>query len=51
MLTTDKIDVIILKFEQCSFTYCIAMHPEDANGIIGMANSVDPDQTATSGAV
>ena len=40
-----KIAVIILKFEQSGFT---VMCPKDADGI---ANSLDPDQTAPIGAV
>ena len=44
---TRKIAVIILKFEQCNLSRIIC--PKDADG---KANSVvDPDQTATSGAL
>ena len=41
-----KLDVITLKSESCGFTTVIC--PKDADG---MANSVDPDQTAPLGAV
>ena len=44
--TPKKIDVITLKFELCGST--IELCPNDADG---MANSVDPDQTAPLGAV
>ena len=40
--TPQKFAIIILKFEQDGF-YQRVMHPKDATGI---ANSVDPDQTA-----
>ena len=43
---TGKIAVIILQFEQC--VYHRVMSQKDADG---MANSVDPDQTAPLGAV
>ena len=51
--TSEQFAVIILKFEQGGLTieYCIQrmlLHPKDADGI---ANSVDPDQTAPLGAV
>ena len=46
-LDTQEIAVIILKFEWCGFNHR-AVHPKDAGGI---ANSVDPDQTASLGAV
>ena len=42
-LNTQKIAVIILKFEQCGRR---VMSPKGADG---MANSVDPDQTAPRG--
>ena len=42
---TRKTAVIIIKFEQCGSTI---MSPNNTNG---MANSVDPDQTALLGAV
>ena len=44
--TPKKFAVITLKFEQDGFRR--VMHPKDAAGI---ANSVDPDQTAPLGAV
>ena len=44
---TRNISVIILKVEQDGFFFRV-MHPNDAEGI---ANSVDPDQTAPLGAV
>ena len=43
--TPKKCVVITLKFELCGFTIEL---PNDADG---MANSVDPDQTAPLGAV
>ena len=46
ILTPKKFAVITLKFKQDGLTG--VMHPKDAAGI---ANSVDPDQTAPLGAV
>ena len=46
ILTLKIFVVITLKFELCGST--IVMSPNDADG---MANSVDPDQTAPLGAV
>ena len=45
--TPKKFVVVILKVEQDGFSLRV-MHPKDAEGI---ANSVDPDQTAPLGAV
>ena len=45
--TTEKFVIITLKFELCGSTIRV-MSPNDADG---MANSVDPDQTAPLGAV
>ena len=42
--TPQTIAIIVLKVEK----FYVLMHPKDADG---MANSVDPDQTATSEAV
>ena len=44
---TQKFAVITLKVDQDGFSLKV-MHPKDAEGI---ANSVDPDQTAPLGAV
>ena len=44
-LISEKISVVILKFELCGFTIVCEICPKDADG---MANSVDPDQTAHS---
>ena len=46
--TPEKFAAITLNFEQCGFITYRVMHPKDADGI---ANSVDPDQTAPLGAV
>ena len=43
--TPKKFVVVTLKFELCG-SYHRGMHPNDADG---MANSVDPDQTAPLG--
>ena len=45
ILTPQKFAVITLKFEQDGFTV------ENVSKRYGMANSVDPDQTAPLGAV
>ena len=45
--TPQTIAIIVLKIEKFDVTFSI-MHPKDADG---MANSVDPDQTASSEAV
>ena len=47
ILATQKFTVITLQVEQDGFSLRV-MHPNDAEGI---ANSVDPDQTAPLGAV
>ena len=44
--TPEKVAVIILNLKNCF--YCIEMHRKDVDG---MANSVDPDQTAPLGEV
>ena len=44
ILDIQKIALIILKFKQIGFTI-VKMH---ANDVVGMANSVDPDQTGPS---
>ena len=45
--TPQTITIIVLKVEKFDFTFAL-MHPKDADV---MANSVDPDQTASSEAV
>ena len=46
--TPQTIAIIVLKIEKFDVTLHYLMHPKDADG---MANSIDPDQTASSEAV